>query len=383
MIDWAGLRHAYGSAEDVPGHLAALRSADEEERREAFGELYASIAHQGNRYSASAAAVPALLELVGDPSIPDRDLLLHLLGIIAIGGEGMWLPGTVRVAELRERGLVDELRAYEAVAAGLPVLQRLAAGIGADEDVAVSAAYVLAWFPGDVKSLEILKNRAQTRSGDAAHAAAEEAVPGKVAAGNVAAEEAAVGTAAGEAVAGEAAAVVGVGLLGLSAGIPVAERALGSEDPVLRWAGAVALARLGVGGDRVRDELLGWAAGDAPADPSIPYLEGDLGGYALLSLPLIGVDPLGAALSRLRHVSAEPALTALVVALRAAFPDGGVAKGTTFRALGERQRRVVRVLVDNPAAWLYDGMEFANFSLEVSDRGLPHGRERLQAYAGL
>ncbi|XVU21522.1 hypothetical protein ACQPZJ_30140 [Actinoplanes sp. CA-054009] len=380
MVDWAGLRHAYGSAEDVPGHLAALRSADEDERREAFGELYASIAHQGNRYSASAAAVPALLELVGDPSTPDRDLLLHLLGIIAIGGEGMWLPGTVRVAELRDKGLADELRAYEAVAAGVPVLQRLAAGV--DEDVALSAAYLLAWFPGDAKSLEILKNRAERGAprSEAAVAAGEAAVAAGEAA--VAAGEAAV--AAGEAAArgkAAAAAVVGVGLLGLSDGVPVAERALGSDEPLMRWAGAVALARLGVGGARVRDELLGWAAGDAPGDPWMPYLEGDLGGYALLSLPLIGVDPLGAALSRLRHVSAEPALTALVVALRAAFPRGRAA--ARFRELDERQQGLVRTLVDHPGAWLYDGMEFVDFSLAVSDHGLPHGRDRLTAYAGL
>ncbi|MFF5084599.1 hypothetical protein ACFY36_46795 [Actinoplanes sp. NPDC000266] len=82
-------------------------------------------------------------------------------------------------------------------------------------------------------------------------------------------------------------------------------------------------------------------------------------------------------------MSAEPALTALAVALRAAFPDGGVAKGTGFRELDERQQRLVRVLAANPGAWLYDGVEFANFSLEVSDHGLPHGREGLRAYAGL
>src|SRR5262245_26322947 len=47
-IHWAGLEHAYGSAEDVPGLLRALRSASPEERERAAYELYGNIFHQGS-----------------------------------------------------------------------------------------------------------------------------------------------------------------------------------------------------------------------------------------------------------------------------------------------------------------------------------------------
>ncbi|GAA0522692.1 hypothetical protein Ade02nite_82160 [Paractinoplanes deccanensis] len=345
MVEWAALRHAYGSAEDVPGHLAALRSPDDDERREAFGELYASITHQGNRYSASAAAVPPLLGLVADPATPDRDLLLYLLGLIAVGSDEMWLPGGVDTALLSE----DEARAYAAVGAGLPVLHRLAAS--GDAEVAASAAYLLSWYPGERTSLEILRDRDTPAD------------------------------------------VVAIGLLGLPEGVAVAEAALRDGRELMRWAGAIALAALSgrargaqtvpSSSDRVaRDELLRWAASDRPRDRTVPFLEGDLAGYALLSLPLIGVDPLEPALSRLRRVGAEPALTAVGVALRAAFPDGPVPDGTPYRHLGERQRLLIDALAGTPGCWLHDGAEFANVSLLVSGYGLPHGRERLAAYAG-
>jgi hypothetical protein len=327
MVDWSALRHAYGSAEDVPVHLAALRSPDEQERHEAFGELWSSIVHQGNRYSASAAAVPFLLELVADPSTPDRWLPLHLLGVIAVGSDEAWLPGGVRLPSLDP----DETRAYEAVRAGLPVLRDLVA----DEP---SAAYLIGWYPGEPASLEVLADRDDPTS------------------------------------------VVAIGLLGLPAGAAVAARASADDRPLMRWAGAIASARLHGPGARA-DELLSWVS-SVEIDHTVPYLDGDLGGYALLSLPLIGVDALDPALSRLAHVSAEPALTTVGVALRAAFPDGPVARGTPFAALTDRQQRLVRALVRHRNAWLYDDHEFANISLLISDHGLPHGHDRLAAYAG-
>ncbi|MBM2614190.1 hypothetical protein JIG36_01295 [Actinoplanes sp. LDG1-06] len=326
MVDWAGLRHAYGSAEDVPGNVAALGSADEDERREAFGELYTSIIHQGNRYSASAAAVPLLLDLVAEPSTPERDLPLYLLGLIAVGPDAAWLPGGVRPGDLGD----DEARAYEAVGAGLAVLRPLLA----DEELADSAAYILGWYPGDPESLRALATRDSP------------------------------------------AAVVAIGLLGRPEGVPIAERAMTDDRPGMRWAGAVALARLrgAEAGAAVRDELLGWAASAREADHFVPYLEGDLAGYALLSLPLIGEDALEPALARLRQSTDVAALTAVEVALRAAFPAGPIAAGTPFTALTARQQRLVGVLAGHEP-------DLGNVSLAISDYGLPHGPERLTAYA--
>ncbi|GIE77429.1 hypothetical protein Aph02nite_33790 [Actinoplanes philippinensis] len=334
MIDWAALRHAYGPAVDVPGNLAALRSPDGQRRLEAFGELYASITHQGNRYSASAAAVPALLELVADPAAPDRDLVLYLLGRIAVGDDAAWLPGGVRRADLD----ADEGKAYDAVGAGLPLLDTLTA----DPELADSAAYLLGWYPGRPESVPVLA---------ALHTPT---------------------------------AVVALGLVGRPEGVPIAERALTGERPLMRWAAAVALARLR--GEDPSGELLRWAAGGrdrAGVDgaDTVAYLGGDLGGLALLSLESIGGDVLDPALDRLQHVSAEPALTTIGVLLRQAFPRGPVAAGTPFGRLTARQQRVVRALAGTPSAWRYDDAEFVNVSLLVSDYGLPHGRERLAAYA--
>jgi hypothetical protein len=53
---WKKLSHAYGSAEDIPGELQALREGDEE----ALDSLFGSILHQGTVYSASMAALPHL-----------------------------------------------------------------------------------------------------------------------------------------------------------------------------------------------------------------------------------------------------------------------------------------------------------------------------------
>jgi hypothetical protein len=48
-IDWAGLRHAYGPAGDVPGLLRALASGSPAERSHAVQKLYGNIFHQGSR----------------------------------------------------------------------------------------------------------------------------------------------------------------------------------------------------------------------------------------------------------------------------------------------------------------------------------------------
>jgi HEAT repeats len=59
-VDWAGLTHAYGGAEDVPVLIRSLVSPDPGERSQALGELFGSICHQGTVYPASAPAVPFL-----------------------------------------------------------------------------------------------------------------------------------------------------------------------------------------------------------------------------------------------------------------------------------------------------------------------------------
>ncbi|MFF7209788.1 hypothetical protein ACFZAU_04515 [Streptomyces sp. NPDC008238] len=62
-IAWPELHHAFGPAEDVPGLLRALTSADQETADEAAEELWDSLVHQGTVYRATVPAVPFLVRL--------------------------------------------------------------------------------------------------------------------------------------------------------------------------------------------------------------------------------------------------------------------------------------------------------------------------------
>ncbi|MFK4122259.1 HEAT repeat domain-containing protein [Streptomyces longwoodensis] len=84
-VDWASLRHAHGSAEDVPGLLRGLTSADPAERGTALDELYGSLHHQGRVYDATLACVPFLLRLAAHEGVPERAGLVDLLVSIGDG----------------------------------------------------------------------------------------------------------------------------------------------------------------------------------------------------------------------------------------------------------------------------------------------------------
>lgn len=84
-IDWSNLRHAYGTASDVPRLLAALASDDESDRDGGFYDFFGSLCHQGTVYPASLAAIPALLALLAEPSYPDRERMLEALVALANG----------------------------------------------------------------------------------------------------------------------------------------------------------------------------------------------------------------------------------------------------------------------------------------------------------
>ncbi|MFE6782142.1 HEAT repeat domain-containing protein, partial [Streptomyces sp. NPDC057680] len=71
-IDWASLGHAYGPADDVPGWLRGMVSPDPEVRKEAFGNFYGKVLHQGSVYSSTVASVPFLFAMADDPATPDR-----------------------------------------------------------------------------------------------------------------------------------------------------------------------------------------------------------------------------------------------------------------------------------------------------------------------
>ncbi|MCL7426599.1 HEAT repeat domain-containing protein [Streptomyces sp. YS415] len=92
-VDWASMRHAYGSAEDVPALLRGLASADPAERETALDGLYGAVHHQGDVYDSTLACVPFLFALAECPDLPDRGAVVELL--VSIGGEGQG-PSAVR-----------------------------------------------------------------------------------------------------------------------------------------------------------------------------------------------------------------------------------------------------------------------------------------------
>ncbi|MFG3256728.1 hypothetical protein [Streptomyces sp. NPDC048172] len=120
-LDWAALEHAYGPADDIPGLLRALASAEAEAeaRDEALDTLFSSLCHQGSVYSATAAAVPFLARLALDGPGHRLPLLWLLHG--AADGTGP-----------------EHRRVRRAVATALPSLLALAG----DADAGVRRAFV-------------------------------------------------------------------------------------------------------------------------------------------------------------------------------------------------------------------------------------------------
>ncbi|MEO3769016.1 hypothetical protein [Micromonospora sp. B9E7] len=403
-IDWARLGHAYGAADDVPGQLRALLSPDPAARDEALGDLYTNVFHQGGRFEASAYAVPFLLEMLADPATPDPAAVLGLLSVLAVGYDEGVLPEGFPVAEYRrtaeggrellaakpppwtgvdesqkeyvEYAYVEslsaadqgrlwayvELATYDAVRAGVPVFRTLLGH--PDPGVRLVAAYTLAWFPeeadGSVAALAGATDAAQGRG---------------------------VASTAGEV----ATMLVASGLLGAAPDV----RWLTDPRPVVRWAAAIGRARvLGAAADPATvEELLSWAStpnDDAAGEPVeggwVPFLGGDLGGYAALALRQLGSQhtdrAFDALLDRLPTVGGERSLTVLGVALGLAFPDGPAAAGAPAAALTPRQRRLAEVLGRSTEPWLIDGEKFGNVDMLVGEYGLPRSREAMLAYLG-
>lgn len=155
-VNWAELEHAYGSAEDVPDLIRDLASKARSKRERALETLWTHIIHQGTVYSATAHAVPFLLELLSSPKIPDKPELLTLVTALANGNSyldvhqhllGPGGPANPNVApegwdeQLEEElGWVDAARA--AVVQGAPVFLRLLED--PDADTRCCAAYALA-----------------------------------------------------------------------------------------------------------------------------------------------------------------------------------------------------------------------------------------------
>ncbi|MGW0605378.1 HEAT repeat domain-containing protein [Streptomyces sp. NPDC002644] len=397
-VDWSALEHAYGPADDVPAQLRDLCSEDAEARGKALHALYGNIFHQGSRYRATAAAVPFIARMAADVSLPDRHAFLSMLAALAVGYDESHLPaglditgwrrelaefrardpeeiraeqdawveaasdeGDRRMRELRrdlfdhERDLAAaeaELAAYDAVRGRLPTLLPLLA----DDDPAVRAAtaHLVAWFPEEAP-------QALPRLLDVLGAEPEPAVL--------------------------ATALVAAGLLGDASLVDRLAPFLTAGEPVVRWAAAIALARLIATGAEcaasagVLAELA--AAQAEPPEPAVPFHEGDLRGYSASSLTsLAGRYPdeaLDAVTDGLSATSGPGSFPVAEAALRLAFGEPAPDGLPPFGELTGRQQRLIRALASlGPDTW-----RWANFWAIVRAWRLPQRREEMRAYAGL
>ncbi|MEV5009889.1 hypothetical protein [Streptomyces sp. NPDC055692] len=83
MTDWSRLKHAYGSAQDLPVLFGRLET---EPTKDLWNDLWSRLCHQGSTYSASFAALTWLSDAAGHRG-RSRDDALLLAGAIVAGAD--------------------------------------------------------------------------------------------------------------------------------------------------------------------------------------------------------------------------------------------------------------------------------------------------------
>ncbi|MFB7368912.1 hypothetical protein ACFC0D_03585 [Streptomyces sp. NPDC056222] len=396
-VDWAGLNHAYGSAEDVPGRIRAVCGDDEPAREDAFLGLFNHLAHQGTRCQASPFAVPFLARIALAGPAPARERVLELLTRLAVSWDDEleildgadvavwraeaadhtpekllpWYDEQLAVEHDAERrrnlaGMrewmaagnpVDardaQMRSYDAVLAELPGLLGLLDDV--DPRIRTRAAYLLAWFPE----------------------AADTTLPLLLAL--AAREPAPVATAT---------ALVAAGIVGTPALSEEFASYLGAEDSLVRWAAAVAIAHLaGRTGatpgaarlDGAVAELARAASTPAPV-PATDFGQGDFHGYTaktLLALPApVPSSVVVACLPRIEpHNRTYVARTVLPEVFPVPLPE----PLPPYADLSGPQQQLLRTVAD-----LEEGhWNTAGIGVRLAPHGLPDTHNALRAYVGL
>ncbi len=180
-VPWGDLEHAYGMADDVPALVRQLSSADPKVRGNTLDNLYSNIFHQGTRYPATPHVIPFLIELVAEPTIPDRGALLYLWGCLISGyfsvrdrpiwGDGEQLHNLdVAPGEKDDPYLMALHQIYRESVRGHALLGRILDD--EDSSVRANAAYVLACLPTMAEQSIPLLTNCHEKSGwvRAAHA---------------------------------------------------------------------------------------------------------------------------------------------------------------------------------------------------------------------
>jgi hypothetical protein len=180
-------------------------------------------------------------------------------------------------------------------------------------------------------------------------------------------------------------AVVSAGLLGDTDLIPRLRKGLGGPEPLLRWADAIALARLGVADADVTGVLAAMCV--EPPQPSpgpvVRFLDGDLRGYAAQTLAMLDghlpPSALDAVLDGLTRTSGTAAFPMATAALQLTFPRGAPHPLPPYDQLTEPQRHVVRTLANLGT----DTWRWGNFMSILRTWNLPSAHDECRTYAGL
>lgn len=91
-IPWASLKHAYGSAKDVPDQIRALLHKDVTVRDKYWNRLYSNIYHQSSRYEATPYTVPFFYELIFREETFEKEKIIYFLAAISYGFSENYLP---------------------------------------------------------------------------------------------------------------------------------------------------------------------------------------------------------------------------------------------------------------------------------------------------
>ncbi len=142
---WFDLHHAYGSAADIPDRLRALASLpDAVGDAEPWFGLWSALAHQGDVFPASFAAVPHVVAALATRPTDAPSVFFQF-------------PAWVEICRKRaDIAVPDELAAdYFASLAKLPALAAAAAARPWDADMVASVLAAIAAAKGDANVAEV------------------------------------------------------------------------------------------------------------------------------------------------------------------------------------------------------------------------------------
>jgi hypothetical protein len=150
---WSDLRHAYGNADDIPILLRDLQTLPSSVGREdPWFTLWSSLAHQGDVYSASFAAVPHVVAALASDPTEAGSVYFHFPAWVEICRSNADLDIPAELAP-----------AYYEALARLPALVSLASVRPWEDDFLLSALSAIAAAKGRPKIAEaILELDAET-----------------------------------------------------------------------------------------------------------------------------------------------------------------------------------------------------------------------------